>query len=99
MKSKLNFGIQGQDRKAFELYRWFLPLLRMDTVPMFVQLTKLVEAELGMGNTRVRPPLELVGSELEQAKRVIGAALRTRPDMSASMAASTPPLSGKAQYG
>jgi hypothetical protein len=41
----------------------------MDTVPMFVQLTKLVEAELGMGNARVRPPLELVGSELEQAKR------------------------------
>ena len=30
----------GRDRKAFELYRWFLPLLRMDTVPKFVQLIK-----------------------------------------------------------
>jgi dihydrodipicolinate synthase/N-acetylneuraminate lyase len=76
-----NFGVQGEDRKAFQLYRWFLPLLRMDTVPKFVQLIKLVQAEFGMGNTRVRPPrLELVGSELEQARTVIGEALRTRPE-------------------
>lgn len=89
--------IRGQDRKAFELYGWFLPLLRMDTVLKFVQLIKLVQVELGMGNTRVRPPrLELVGSELEQVKRVIGEALRTRSEsVSSSMAASTPPLSGE----
>ena len=76
-----NYGIQGQHRKAFELYRWFLPLLRMDTVPKFVQLIKLVQAEVRMGSTRVRPPrLELVGSELEQAKKIIGEALRMRPE-------------------
>lgn len=75
-----NCGIQGEREKAFELYRWFLPLLRMDTVPKFVQLIKLVQAEVGMGNPRVRPPrLELVGSELEEAKKIIQAALRTRP--------------------
>jgi 4-hydroxy-tetrahydrodipicolinate synthase len=75
-----NFGIQGEDRKAFQLYRWFLPLLRMDTVPKFVQLIKLVQAECGMGNTRVRSPrLELVGGELERARKVIGEALQTRP--------------------
>jgi dihydrodipicolinate synthase/N-acetylneuraminate lyase len=92
-----NCGIHGEDGKAFELYRWFLPLLRMDTVPKFVQLIKLVQAELGTGNTRVRPPrLELVGSELEQARRVVREALRTRSEsVSSSMAASTPPLSGK----
>ena len=74
-------GTQKEDQKAFELYRWFLPLLRMDTVPKFVQLIKLVQAEVGMGNTRVRPPrLELVGSELEQAKDIILKALQTRPD-------------------
>ena len=62
-----NCGINGESDKAFELYRWFLPLLRMDTVPNFVQLIKLVQAEVGMGNPRVRPPrLELVGDELEQ---------------------------------
>jgi len=74
-------GIQGEDKKAFELYRWFLPLLRMDTVPKFVQLIKLVQAEVGMGSARVRPPrLELVGPELEQAKKIIHEALRTRPE-------------------
>ena len=76
-----NYAIQGESKKAFELYRWFLPLLRMDTVPKFVQLIKLVQAEVGMGNTRVRPPrLELVGSELEQAMKTIRDALRTRPE-------------------
>jgi 4-hydroxy-tetrahydrodipicolinate synthase len=76
----LNLGIQGESDKAFELYRWFLPLLRMDTVYNFVQLIKLVQAEVGMGNARVRPPrLELVGQELEQARTIIRDALRTRP--------------------
>jgi len=82
-----NFGIQGEDRKAFELYRWFLPLLRMDTVPKFVQLIKLVQAEVGMGNTRVRPPrLELAGNELEQAGKLTREALRTRPEPAHSYA-------------
>ncbi|MCS6817178.1 MAG: dihydrodipicolinate synthase family protein [Blastocatellia bacterium] len=71
---------RGEWDHAFALYRWFLPLLRMDTVPKFVQLIKLVQQEVGMGNTRVRPPrLELVGAELEQARAVIHAALQTRP--------------------
>jgi 4-hydroxy-tetrahydrodipicolinate synthase len=72
---------QRGDREAwFELYRWFLPLLRMDTVPKFVQLIKLVQQEVGMGSTRVRPPrLELVGDELAQAKKTIADALATRP--------------------
>jgi 4-hydroxy-tetrahydrodipicolinate synthase len=75
-----NCGANGDSDKAFELYRWFLPLLRMDTVPNFVQLIKLVQAEIGMGNTRVRPPrLELVGDELAQTKKTIRAALRSRP--------------------
>jgi len=82
-----NFGIQGEDRKAFELYRWFLPLLRMDTVPKFVQLIKLVQAEVGMGNTRVRPPrLEIAGKELEQARKLTREALRTRPEPANSYA-------------
>jgi 4-hydroxy-tetrahydrodipicolinate synthase len=49
----------------------------MDTVPKFVQLIKLVQQEVGMGNARVRPPrLELVGAELEEAKRVIREAIK-----------------------
>jgi 1-pyrroline-4-hydroxy-2-carboxylate deaminase len=73
-------GINGESDKAFELYRWFLPLLRMDTVPNFVQLIKLVQAEVGIGNSRVRPPrLELAGDELEQTRKIIRNALRARP--------------------
>jgi 4-hydroxy-tetrahydrodipicolinate synthase len=75
-----NHGINGESDKAFELYRWFLPLLRMDTVPNFVQLIKLVQVEVGIGNARVRPPrLELVGNELEQTRKIIRDALRSRP--------------------
>jgi 1-pyrroline-4-hydroxy-2-carboxylate deaminase len=46
-----------------------------------------VQAEVGTGNTRVRPPrLELVGTELEQAKKIIREALRTRPESVSSYA-------------
>jgi len=76
----LNCAMTGDSDKAFELYRWFLPLLRMDTVPNFVQLIKLVQVEVAMGNARVRPPrLELVGQELEQTRQIIRDAVRARP--------------------
>jgi 4-hydroxy-tetrahydrodipicolinate synthase len=73
-------AMRGEYEKAFRLYTWFLPLLRMDTVPKFVQLIKLVQQEVGMGNARVRPPrLELTGPELDQARAAIRAALDNRP--------------------
>ena len=66
--------------KGAHIYGWFLPLLRLDTVPKFVQLIKLVQAEVGMGSERVRPPrLELAGEERESALRVIRSALASRP--------------------
>src|SRR5207253_1463698 len=63
-----------------DIYPWFLPLLRLDTVPKFVQLIKLVQQEVGMGNERVRPPrLPLAGDEREVALRIIRSALASRP--------------------
>ena len=86
-----DYALKGEYEKARALYEWFLPLLRLDTVPKFVQLIKLVQAEVGMGSTRVRPPrLELVGEELEEAKRVIRHALDTRIELSTSSAARNP---------
>jgi 4-hydroxy-tetrahydrodipicolinate synthase len=80
-----NLCINRESEKAFELYRWFLPLLRMDTVPKFVQLIKLVQVEVGMGNARVRPPrLELVAKELEQTRKIIGDAFQRRPQLAGS---------------
>lgn len=69
-------------KRVETLYRWFLPLLRLDTVPKFVQLIKLVQQEVGMGSERVRPPrLELVGEERDRALAVIREALSTRPEL------------------
>lgn len=68
------------NQKSSALYRWFLPLLRMDTVPKFVQLIKLVQQECGMGHERVRGPrLVLAGAEREEALGIIKAALASRP--------------------
>jgi 1-pyrroline-4-hydroxy-2-carboxylate deaminase len=77
-----NLGMNGKSDRAFDLYRWFLPLLRMDTTANFVQLIKLVQAELGIGNARVRPPrLELAGEELKQTKQTIHEVLASRPQV------------------
>jgi 1-pyrroline-4-hydroxy-2-carboxylate deaminase len=74
------FALDGEMEKALALYKWFLPLLRMDTVPKFVQLIKLVQEEAGMGNSRVRAPrMVLEGTELKEAKEIIRRALETRP--------------------
>ena len=82
-----NSALNGERDRAFELYRWFLPLLRMDTVPKFVQLIKLVQSELGRGNARVRPPrLQLEGRELENALKVIRTSLQSRPEMASAAA-------------
>jgi 4-hydroxy-tetrahydrodipicolinate synthase len=75
-----DLAIEGKKEAAFEIYRWFLPLLRMDTVPKFVQLIKLVQEELGVGSARVRPPrLQIDGKELAESKEVIADAMRHRP--------------------
>ncbi len=72
----------GRAEEAFALYRWFLPLLRLDTVPKFVQLIKLVQERVGRGSARVRPPrLELAGREREEAEALIEASLRSRPSL------------------
>jgi 4-hydroxy-tetrahydrodipicolinate synthase len=73
----------GEREKAFELYRWFLPLLRMDTVPKFVQLIKFVQELVGMGSARVRAPrLELTAAEQEEVRAIVKRALETRPALS-----------------
>ena len=75
-----DLAITGKAQEAWALYDWFLPLLRLDTGPKFVQLIKLVQAEMGKGSARVRPPrLELEGEELTQARQLIRAHLDRRP--------------------
>ena len=74
-----NLAREGNFESVFPLYRWFLPLLRMDTVPKFVQLIKWVQAEMGVGSARVRGPrLELAGAELAAARDILKTTLRDR---------------------
>jgi 4-hydroxy-tetrahydrodipicolinate synthase len=69
-------AMAGKAEEAFRLYAWFLPLLRMDTVPKFVQLIKLVQQEMGWGSERMRAPrAELHGAEREAALATLRQAL------------------------
>jgi 4-hydroxy-tetrahydrodipicolinate synthase len=70
----------GRRDEARALYDWFLPLLRLDTVPKFVQLIKLVQEETGRGSSRVRAPrLALAGEELDAVRALVRDALARRP--------------------
>jgi 4-hydroxy-tetrahydrodipicolinate synthase len=77
-----NYAMNGEKEKAIELYNWFLPLLRMDTVPKFVQLIKLVQQQVHLGCERVRAPRAmLTGAEREEALAVIATAERHKPEV------------------
>jgi dihydrodipicolinate synthase/N-acetylneuraminate lyase len=74
------FAVAGGARDAAALYAWFLPLLRLDVVPKFVQLIKLTQQECGIGSERVRPPrLPLAGAERDEALALIRGSLARRP--------------------
>jgi 4-hydroxy-tetrahydrodipicolinate synthase len=75
-----NYAATGKMEEAQALYRWFLPLLRMDTVPKFVQLIHQVQQVTGTGNAHVRPPrLQVTGAELEETHAVVAEALHNPP--------------------
>lgn len=83
-----NLALAGDKQNGGELYRWFLPLLRMDTVPKFVQLIKQVQEDMGVGSARVRPPrLQLAGDELAATRAVLKQALNNRPPAAPSSTA------------
>ncbi len=73
---------RGDIVQAFELYRWFLPLLRLDTKPEFVQLIKLVQQEVGLGSERVRAPRRPIEGDLrEETLKLVYERLSTRPKL------------------
>ncbi len=73
----------GRWEEARAVYRWYTPLLHLDTIPTLVQCIKLAEAECGLGSETVRAPrLVLAGAEREEVLAVIREAIATRPDAS-----------------
>ena len=70
----------GRAAGTRSLYDWFLPLLRLDVEPKFVQLIKLVQSEMGHGNERVRPPrLSLADDDRDAVRALIRERLACRP--------------------
>jgi 4-hydroxy-tetrahydrodipicolinate synthase len=75
-----DLAVAGRIAEARAIYDWFLPLLRFDTVPKFVQLIKLVQQETGLGSETVRPPrLPLASPEREAVQDHVRYALARRP--------------------
>lgn len=72
----------GKWDEARAVYRWYTPLLHLDTHMKLVQYIKLASAECGFGTELTRPPrLPIVGDEREQVLKIIRAAKATRPQV------------------
>jgi len=78
-----NLATSGRYQEALEIYRWFTPLLHLDTHTKLVQYIKLAVAECGLGSEATRPPrLELKGNERETILEIIRQGIKTRPEIS-----------------
>jgi 4-hydroxy-tetrahydrodipicolinate synthase len=75
-----DLATSGRYDEAVKVYRWYTPLLHLDTHLKLVQYIKLAMAETGLGSETVRAPrLALAGKEREEVLAIIRHALRTRP--------------------
>jgi 4-hydroxy-tetrahydrodipicolinate synthase len=76
---------QGEWAKARAVYRWYMPLLHLDTHPKLVQYIKLALQENGLGSEWVRAPrLPLTGMERKQVLAVIRRGIAERPKLPAT---------------
>lgn len=70
----------GNLERARAIYRWFMPLLHLDSDPDLVQSIKLAEQLMGRGSERVRPPrLPLSGARREAVTAMVKEAAARRP--------------------
>jgi 4-hydroxy-tetrahydrodipicolinate synthase len=82
-----DLAASGQWEKARELYRWYTPLLHLDTKIKLVQYIKLAMQETGLGSEMVRAPrLPIVGAEREEILKIIRHAIATRPELPLAVA-------------
>jgi 1-pyrroline-4-hydroxy-2-carboxylate deaminase len=75
-----DLATSGKHAEALQVYRWYTPLLHLDTHLKLVQYIKLAMAEAGLGSEMVRAPrLPLVGKERDEVRAIIRRAIETRP--------------------
>ena len=78
-----DLAVAGRWEEAREVYRWYMPLLHLDTHVKLVQYIKLAQQECGLGSERVRAPrLTLVGEERERVLAIIRRGITSRPPKS-----------------
>ncbi len=83
-----DLATSGRWEEARKLYRWYTPLLHLDTHVKLVQYIKLAQQECGLGSEVVRAPrLPLVGEERERILAIIRHGIATRPKVSSAKAA------------
>ena len=75
-----DLAAEGRWAEARDVYRWYTPLLHLDTHVKLVQYIKLAVQECGLGSETVRAPrLTLEGAEREGVLAIIRRAVATRP--------------------
>lgn len=80
--------LQGRFAEALSIYRWFTPLLHLDTKIKLVQYIKIGQQIVGLGSEKVRPPrLELAGEERAYVTGLYETALKNRPQLTKLKAA------------
>lgn len=72
----------GRYAEALAIYRWFMPLLHLDTRPTLVQCIKFTEQLVARGSETVRAPrLVLEGEERREVERLVAEAQRRQPTL------------------
>lgn len=70
----------GKHEEALHVYRWYTPLLHLDTHVKLVQYIKLAVHECGLGSDMVRlPRLPLAGHERERIQAIVRRGIANRP--------------------
>jgi len=72
----------GRLEEAFNIHKWFLPILELDVHPQLVQNIKLAESMTGLGSEHVRAPRKMLsGTERERVTRIVKEGIATRPTL------------------
>jgi 4-hydroxy-tetrahydrodipicolinate synthase len=80
-----DLAVAGKYEEALKVYRWYTPLLHLDTHVKLVQYIKLAVHECGYGSELTRAPrLPLAGPERDRILALLRRAIAHRPAKPAS---------------
>ena len=72
----------GHYKEALKIYRWFMPVLELDTHSKLVQYIKLAATLTGISTEEVRAPrVKLEGKERADVLAIVNEAIENRPEL------------------